>query len=263
MSAANREKRRIEGRCVTCGSSDYPITIGRTVCSRCHERQKAWRNDPKNRDKVRAWGRDWRERNRERSRELNTKYNRETKQQIMAHYGGACICCGETTIEFLTLDHINNDGGQDRKSARVGHGGYRHYKKLLQGPPRTDLQILCLNCHHAKTFMGTCPHEARARVDLDALARDIVAWQAMTFPQATPASVAEHLKREAVELTDEPSSAEEIADVFHLLVAAAAANGYDLGDIVATKLAVNQARRWGQPDPATGVVEHLKEAKAP
>jgi dCMP deaminase len=93
---------------------------------------------------------------------------------------------------------------------------------------------------------------------LDALAHDIRAWQAATFPQATPSSVAEHLRREAEELAGEPSNSEEMADIFHLLVAAAAANDYDLTTVVATKLAVNQARRWGRPD-AFGVVEHLRE----
>jgi dCMP deaminase len=95
---------------------------------------------------------------------------------------------------------------------------------------------------------------------LDTLARDIRAWQAETFPQATPASVAEHLRREAEELSDEPSSTEEIADIFHLLIAAAEANGCDLIAEVARKFAVNRRRVWGQPDSA-GVVEHVQEVR--
>lgn len=259
MTAADTAKRRAEGRCVTCGTGQFPITVGTTVCSRCAEKVRAWKRDPANREKQRAWGQAWREKNRERSRELNTKYNRETKQRIMAHYGGGCTCCGETTVEFLTLDHINGDGGQDRKQARVGHGGYRHYKKLLQEPPRADLQILCVNCHHAKTFTGSCPHaDYRKPVgSLDVLARDIRVWQAATFPHATPGSVAEHLRREAEELAGEPTNPEEIADIFHLLVAAAEANGYDLIDVVATKFAINKNRQWRAPDLA-GVVEHVR-----
>jgi hypothetical protein len=93
---------------------------------------------------------------------------------------------------------------------------------------------------------------------LDSLAHDIRGWQTVTFPQATPASVALHLRREAAELACAPSDPEEIADIFHLLVAAAEANGYDLIDIVAAKFTVNLARRWQAPD-STGVVEHVRE----
>ena len=97
---------------------------------------------------------------------------------------------------------------------------------------------------------------------LDSLARDIRAWQAETFPHATPASVAEHLRREAEELAGEPSNPAEMADIFHLLVAAAEANGYDLADLIAAKFAINRSRRWGQPD-RSGVVEHVREGVTP
>lgn len=96
---------------------------------------------------------------------------------------------------------------------------------------------------------------------LDVLARQIRAWQAETFPRATPASVAAHLVREAAELAADPSSSEEIADVFHLLVAAASANGYDLASITSWKLAVNRRRTWQAPD-AHGVVEHARDEVA-
>ena len=38
------------------------------------------------------------------------------KDEFFAVYGGyRCNCCGETERMFLTLDHINNDGGNFRK----------------------------------------------------------------------------------------------------------------------------------------------------
>ena len=30
-------------------------------------------------------------------------------------YGGRCACCGETHIDMLTIDHVNNDGNVHRK----------------------------------------------------------------------------------------------------------------------------------------------------
>jgi hypothetical protein len=94
---------------------------------------------------------------------------------------------------------------------------------------------------------------------LDALAHEIRVWQAEKFPHATTTSIAHHLYREAEELVGAPFSPEEMADIFHLLVAAAEANRYDLVDIVARKFAINQQREWQAPDEH-GVVEHIREA---
>jgi hypothetical protein len=45
------------------------------------------------------------------TRERNVRKKLET----LSHYGGACTDCGETQYEFLTFDHINDDGAQYRK----------------------------------------------------------------------------------------------------------------------------------------------------
>jgi len=78
----------------------------------------------------------------------------------MAAYGGFCTCCGEKTLEFLTLDHINNDGAAHRKELLGRNvGGNVFYKKLrlLGYPP--GLQVLCWNCNASKQFFGGCPHK--------------------------------------------------------------------------------------------------------
>jgi dCMP deaminase len=122
---------------------------------------------------------------------------------------------------------------------------------------------VCPNCRDYLASRGVTDIRHRYGVaTLDTLAREIRAWQAATFPHATPVSVAEHLRREAEELAGEPSDPEEMADIFHLLVAAAEANGYDLVNVVATKFAVNLNRRWQAPD-AAGVVEHVRSEATP
>jgi hypothetical protein len=74
-------------------------------------------------------------------------------------YGGSfCACCGESTIEFLTLDHINGDGGALRRSG-VENAGERLYRKLeLAGYP-PGYQVLCMNCNWARRHDGICPHQ--------------------------------------------------------------------------------------------------------
>jgi NTP pyrophosphatase (non-canonical NTP hydrolase) len=95
-------------------------------------------------------------------------------------------------------------------------------------------------------------------------------WADGNFPQATRASIAEHLRREVVELQDEitadtrgaPSKKirMELADVFLLLIHEARHNGLDGPALLAAaqaKLGINQARVRGQAD-AHGVVEHAR-----
>jgi dCMP deaminase len=160
----------------------------------------------------------------------------------------------EPLADHLALEHCE----------RARHAEINALRNALLPPFGATLYVVgprpvCVNCADRLREAGVSAFKWRATVpSLDTLARAIAAWQAVTFPQATPASVAEHLKREAVELAEQPSDPEELADLFHLLVAAAEANGYDLIDVVSTKFAVNKARRWGKPD-AAGVVEHLKE----
>jgi hypothetical protein len=79
------------------------------------------------------------------------------KCSVLAKYGGLCACCGETDFAFLTIDHIHNDGGEDRR--RVRASGNAFYRRLVDAPKRDDLQVLCFNCNYAKNLNGgTCPH---------------------------------------------------------------------------------------------------------
>ncbi len=99
--------------------------------------------------KARAW--------RQQSRARTVKAGRALRQQILLIYGSRCACCGESTPEFLTIDHIKNDGAAHRKE--VGEGG-RFYKWLRrQGFPKDNFQLLCFNCNCAKGIHGECPHK--------------------------------------------------------------------------------------------------------
>jgi hypothetical protein len=75
----------------------------------------------------------------------------------MQHYGGTkCICCNETEIRFLTIDHINGGGSKHR--AEIGHGKTIYSWLKNNGYPN-GYQVLCYNCNCAKGFYGECPHE--------------------------------------------------------------------------------------------------------
>jgi len=89
------------------------------------------------------------------SHDYNIARQRRQKEEIIAAYGGKCQCCGETTLEFLTVDHINNDGAAHRR--QIGRGLYGWLKK--HGFPQDNFQLLCMNCNFAKGRYGRCPHQ--------------------------------------------------------------------------------------------------------
>jgi hypothetical protein len=99
------------------------------------------------------------------------EYRRRIRQEMFAAYGSVCACCGEHRIEFLSLDHLNNDGWHHRMQF-TKNGRYGQSQLILdlrkRGWPKEGLQILCMNCNHAKGRRGNltheCPHERERQV---------------------------------------------------------------------------------------------------
>ena len=79
-------------------------------------------------------------------------------------YGGdppRCACCGETTIQFLTIDHRDGGGNEARKAE--GHrGGTQQYRRLRMAGWPAGYRVLCWNCNAAIGLYGRCPHEVLA-----------------------------------------------------------------------------------------------------
>lgn len=85
--------------------------------------------------------------------------NRRLKLAAFEHYGGPkCTCCGETQDIFLALDHVDNDGAEQRK--RVGSGvSFYSWLCRMNYPKDLNLQVLCHNCNIGKQINGVCPHK--------------------------------------------------------------------------------------------------------
>lgn len=84
------------------------------------------------------------------------------RQRVLAlmAYGGSkpkCKCCGESTYEFLCIDHIRGGGNAHRKEIGLGH----IYRWLIANKFPKGFQVLCHNCNLAKGFYGKCPHKAK------------------------------------------------------------------------------------------------------
>lgn len=130
-----KQRRTEKGHCLTCGV--VGIVTGKKYCQSCIDAQAL---------KIREWG-------------------KQLKAAAFAMVGGdsgiACKCCGITDINFLTIDHINGDGAEHRKTTGYGSNFYRW---LLDTKATEGLQLLCYNCNCAKSNGDTCPHN-RATVD--------------------------------------------------------------------------------------------------
>lgn len=95
----------------------------------------------------------------ERNKHYLKKYAESVKSKVYIHYGNRCVCCGETTPEFLTIDHMNNDGGRFRRTRGGGRGSGRQlYMWIVRNGFPNDLQLLCFNCNCVKLRTGLCPH---------------------------------------------------------------------------------------------------------
>jgi hypothetical protein len=79
--------------------------------------------------------------------------NRKIRLKVIAHYGGKCVCCGESNWAFLEFDHINNDGNEHRKEVKQVTASW-----IIANDYPDYLQLLCANCNKAKGLYGKCPH---------------------------------------------------------------------------------------------------------
>ena len=71
-------------------------------------------------------------------------YRLNIKKEVLDHYGtdGAkCAVCGETKLNFLCLDHINNDGAEHRRKFNIN--SQYLWAKRNKYPP--VFQVLCHN----------------------------------------------------------------------------------------------------------------------
>ena|ERR1035441_8343158 len=146
-AAKRRERERSRNAKGLCGCGK-PSLQGRSKCQDCRDRHNEYIKKPQNK---RRW-----------SQGVNEK-NRERRLLVLSHYGGKCVCCGESQAPFLTLDHINNDGKRDREAV---HSGYWWRWVVKQGFP-SHLQVLCWNCNMAKQHFGNgvCPHQLARLVE--------------------------------------------------------------------------------------------------
>ena len=135
--------------------------------ARRREYLKAWR--AANPEKVRAQEQRYRERHPDRVAEQNRQsrerlgpaywrnWQQERKAEIVKAYGGLCQCCGETELAFLSLDHVNGGGRQERLA--LGNSGAMKVVRDALPELLPGYRVLCMNCQFGTMHGRICPHQ--------------------------------------------------------------------------------------------------------
>jgi hypothetical protein len=119
-------------------------------------RHKIFQDKPENKTKYKKLQQIYAQKNKDKIRQKNTIYNHALKMTIMKHYSQSeipyCKMCNEIRHEFLSIDHMNNDGAEHRKTISSGKQMY-HWLRAKNYPE--GYQVLCLNCQFRKKSKRT------------------------------------------------------------------------------------------------------------
>lgn len=92
-------------------------------------------------------------------------YRRVIRSQMIQAYGGKCECCGETTPEFLSIDHMKGQSHAHYSNCPYRGGHQLHAWLRRNGWPKDGWRLLCHNCNLAIGFYGSCPHTDPLRIN--------------------------------------------------------------------------------------------------
>jgi len=96
---------------------------------------------------------------RDSARKHGVEYRTQLKLEVLAHYGpnGKLQCawpdCSVIDVDMLSLDHVNNDGAQDRQNGKRGGGGCIFYERVRRMGFPSGFQTLCHNHQWKKELM--------------------------------------------------------------------------------------------------------------
>ena len=90
------------------------------------------------------------------------KYMLQKRIEALHKYGGKCVCCGEKNSNFLSFDHVGNNGHEQRKVIKSSR---TFYYLLCKNSKDENIRILCFNCNMGRQFFGgiekICPHKIK------------------------------------------------------------------------------------------------------
>lgn len=88
-------------------------------------------------------------------------YRKLLRMEFILAYGGCCSCCGESEIDFLTIEHIRNKGH------KLIYGTNKQVILKLKslGWPKEGYIVLCYNCNCSMKMGNPCVHTDKYRIE--------------------------------------------------------------------------------------------------
>lgn len=133
-------------------------------CKLClmKENNKYYSNNKK---KFNAYYREYWNKNKFIRGPMNKEYSRqryrELRKEVFDGLGGetpSCVCCGESELLFLSIDHKNGGGREHRKNL----SSIKYLESILGD--LSKYQLLCHNCNMTKGLYGQCPHKMEVKI---------------------------------------------------------------------------------------------------
>lgn len=156
--------RRRHNLCINCGNLSEKK---RVYCKKClmksAKKNKKYRDDFREKGMCTKCGGNLAATNRKRCQSCLDRIKekrQQDKNEVFNYYGKICICCGESHMSFLILDHINNDGAKHRREIRCPSGSPFYAWIIRKNFPK-GFQTLCYNCNASKQILGACEHHLK------------------------------------------------------------------------------------------------------
>jgi hypothetical protein len=162
--------------CNRCHQQYKPASSNQKYCPSCRMVvQRDWRrtlgakyrrlHPDKVKESKRRTIEKYRERYRTAAHESWVRHTTEARRTVFGHYSDGtfrCACCGESEYDFLTIDHVNNDGAKHRMElfGRRDAGGVNLYRWLIKKEFPPGFAVLCMNCNFSKGKHRICIHQA-------------------------------------------------------------------------------------------------------
>lgn len=127
-----------------------------------NKKQKEWREKNRKRylSRMRISSKKWREKNKDKVNANRRSTRAKLRADVLGAYGGICSCCKESNEKFLTIDHINNDGAEHRRSLHPRASAQTLYTWLRRNEYPDRFQVMCYNCNCGRYKNGgICPHK--------------------------------------------------------------------------------------------------------
>lgn len=122
------------------------------------QREYYWRH----RDERIAYTQDFYRKNARRLSRKNAAFKGHVRRTVRAYLGNKCVCCGETEQEFLSVDHVRNNGAKHRREKGREAWMWEVWKAIKDKRIVTEYALMCFNCNFSKHFgKGVCAHKRR------------------------------------------------------------------------------------------------------